>query len=68
MVLVGAGFLLVTSPVLLSLLGPPPILVGSGRLKLNSKVPPTVRVCGACLGAFDELALDWIRLCPPGLP
>ena len=27
--------------------GPPPALAGSGRVKLISKVPPTVRVCGA---------------------
>ena len=33
--------------VLWAFLGPPPALAGSGRVKLISKVPPTVRVCGA---------------------
>ena len=27
--------------------GPPPALAAFGRMKLNSKVLPTVRVCGA---------------------
>ena len=28
--------------------GPPPALAAFGRMKLNSKVLPTVRVCGEC--------------------
>ena len=27
-------------------LGPPPALAGSGRTKLSSRLPPTVRFCG----------------------
>ena len=39
--------------VLWAFLGPPPALAGSGRVKLISKVPPTVRVCGGtCLTAI----------------
>ena len=53
LVLVGVSFFLVGLLVLRSFWGPPPALAGSGNVKLNLKVPPTVRVCGAT----DEAAV-----------
>ena len=38
--------------------GPPPALAGSGRVKLISKVPPTVRVCGG-RGAQSSPGISW---------
>ena len=46
LILVWGCFPLVGFLDLRRLLGPPPALAGSGRMKLNSKVLPTVRVCG----------------------
>ena len=37
-------------------LGPPPALAGLGRVKLSSKVPPIVRVCGDFAKATGKLA------------
>ena len=47
--LLGVGFLVAFREVFF-LAGRPPPLFGSGRAKLASKVPPTVRVCGGTVG------------------
>ena len=54
------------------LLGPPPVLAGLGRVKLSSKVPPIVRVCGLLMeadaGVLGRDLRQWLDLTSTSLP